>query len=100
MSVTTVECVVGGDLYVPAIVSVKLPVGVDAVVLTVRVELWPARIEDGANVPLAPEGSPFTERLTVFGVPLETCVVTEYVTLFPRTTDCVVGVAVIAKSLP
>jgi hypothetical protein len=49
---------------VPVIVSVELPVGVLAVVVTVSVELDPAPMEVGLNDAVVPVGSPLTARLT------------------------------------
>lgn len=49
---------------VPVIVSGKLPVAVEALVVTVRVELPEVR-DAGLKVPVAPAGNPLTERFTV-----------------------------------
>ena len=48
----------------PVIVSVELPAGVFAVVVTVSVELDPAPIEVGLNDPVAPVGNPLTASFT------------------------------------
>jgi hypothetical protein len=85
-SETLVACVVGGDAYVPVIVSPTVPVAVVVVVATVRVEVPPAMTGAGANAPVAPEGNPVTDRLTSCAVPDVTCVLTAYVVLDPLTT--------------
>jgi len=46
-------------------VMVEVPVGVDELVVSVRVELLPAVTEDGLKLALAPEGSPPALKLTV-----------------------------------
>jgi hypothetical protein len=82
----------------PLIVSAYVPEAVVVVVVTVRVELPPAMTDGGAKVPVAPEGKPATDRLTVWAVPEVTCVFTVYVVLEPGTTVWLDGVALIAKS--
>jgi len=72
VSVTDVECVLGGLAYAPVIVSVNVPAGVDAEVVTVSVELPPATTDVGENVPLAPAGKPASENVTVCALPVVT----------------------------
>jgi hypothetical protein len=50
---------------VPLIVKGKLPVGVLVAVATVSVELAPALMEAGLNVPVALAGRPLVLRFTV-----------------------------------
>jgi hypothetical protein len=57
------------------IVKVYVPAAVVVAVVTESVELPPAVTLVGLNVPLAPEGRPETEKVTVCGVP-EAVVVT------------------------
>ena len=80
------------------IVKVDVPVAAVVVVVTVRIELCPAVMAAGANVALAPAGSPPIDSVTVRAVPELTCVSTLYVVLDPWTTLCVDGLALIAKS--
>lgn len=49
---------------VPVIVSVNDPVGVVGVVVIVNVEGPDPTTSEGLNVPVAPAGSPLTDRLT------------------------------------
>jgi hypothetical protein len=95
-SETPVVCVAVDEA--PLIVSVNVPVGVVVVVATVRIEEPPARTDGGANVPVAPEGNPVTEKLTVWAVPEVTCVVTVYVVLEPTITVWLGGLALMEKS--
>jgi hypothetical protein len=81
---TVVACVAVDP--VPVIVSVNVPAAVVDVVATERIELPPAVTDGGLNVPVAPAGSPLTERLTVCALPDVTAVVTVYDTLEPWTT--------------
>jgi hypothetical protein len=62
VKVTVVEW--DSEPLVPVIVSVGLPVGVVAAVVTVRVELAPPAIDVGLNEAVAPVGRPLTLRLT------------------------------------
>jgi hypothetical protein len=56
---------------VPVMVSVYVPVGVEAEVLTCKVELpEPPLIEDGLKLPVAPEGKPDTLSATALLKPL------------------------------
>jgi len=75
-----------------------VPVTVVVVVTTVRVELPPAVTDGGANVPVAPEGRPETDRFTFWAVPEATCVFTVYVVLEPWATVWLAGDALMAKS--
>jgi hypothetical protein len=82
----------------PVIVSAKVPVGVPLVIATVNVDVPPAVTEAGANVPVAPEGNPATERFTVWAVPDVTWVVTVNVVFAPWTTVWLEGLAPMEKS--
>src|SRR6058998_2092972 len=95
-SETPVVCVTADAA--PVIVSANVSVGVVVVVATVRVELPPAMTDGGANVPVAPEGNPVTEKLTVWAVPEVTAVVTLYVALEPWATVWLGGPALMEKS--
>jgi len=94
---TDTVCVVGGEAYAPWIVSVYVPAATP-VVVTVSVELAPAVTDAGLNAPVAPKGSPLTENEIVCGVPVTTCVVTEYEALAPCTTLALEGDAPTLKS--
>lgn len=50
---------------VPVMVRVNIPLGVDLLVLTVRVDVPEPVTEVGLNVPVARRGSPLTLKLTV-----------------------------------
>jgi hypothetical protein len=82
----------------PLTVSANVPVAVAVVAVTVRVEVPPAMTGVGANAPLAPEGKPLTDRLTVCADPEVTCVLTVYAVLEPWATVRLDGLAVMAKS--
>src|SRR6266568_254670 len=73
-SETLVLCVAVEET--PVIVRVNVPTAVAAVVDTVRVEAPPATTAAGANVPVAPDGNPASDRLTVSATPEVTCVFT------------------------
>ena len=64
---TVVVCVV--EPLIPVIVSVKLPVGVLAAVVTVSVELVPAVIDVGLNEEIAPVGKPLALSATLLPKP-------------------------------
>lgn len=93
---TAVVCVAADEA--PVIVSANVPVGVVVVVATVRVEPPPAMTDGGTNAPVAPEGNPLTEKVTVWAVPEVTCVVTLYATLDPWAAVWLDGLALMAKS--
>jgi hypothetical protein len=95
-SETPVVCVAVDEA--PLIVSTNVPVGVVVVVATVRVEVPLAMTDAGVNAPVAPEGNPVIERLTVWAVPEVTCVVTPYAALDPWATVWLDGLALMAKS--
>src|SRR5206468_2187131 len=84
VSVTVAEREFGGFAYAPLIVSVNVPAGVDADVVTVSVEPPPARTAAGEKVPLAPAGRPASENVTVCALPDVTSVLTLYVVPSPR----------------
>ena len=94
-----VECDDGGELYWPVIVKAKIPVAAVDVVVTVSVELWPARTEAGAKLALAPADNPLAERVTVRAAPVVTNVLIVYVVVEPWTTVWPVGVTLMEKSL-
>ena len=96
---TAVECVDGGELYSPVIVTPNVPVAAVPVVDTVSVEFWPAVTEVGLKLALAPAGSPVAVRLTARAVPAVTNVLTVYVVLEPWTTVRLDGLALMEKSL-
>jgi hypothetical protein len=96
---TEVECVDGGELYWPVIVTPNVPVAAVPVVDTVSVEFWPAVTEVGLKLALAPAGSPVAVRLTARAVPAVTNVLTVYVVLEPWTTVRLDGLALMEKSL-
>jgi len=63
MRVTVVEC--DKVPLVPVMVSVDVPPGVEAEVVTVSVEEFVPLTEAGVKKPLAPLGKPLTPRVTV-----------------------------------
>ena len=77
-----------------------MPPGVEEVVLRVRVELPPAVTELGLKEAVAPEGSPEALKVTDCGFPLITVVLMVELTLWPWTTDTLLGLTLIEKSLP
>jgi hypothetical protein len=80
------------------IVSVALPTGVLAVVVTVSVVLPGVLIEFALNVPAAPAGNPLTLKFTVPLNPFTLPSLTVYVALPPTLTDDVIAVPVSVKS--
>ena len=76
---------------VPVIVSVKPPVGVLLAVTTVSVELLPALIDVGLNVPVAFAGRPVTPTAIVSVDPPTAVVFTAYAVLPPTVTVCEPG---------
>ena len=84
---------------VPVTVTVLVPVGVEAAVVIVSVELAPAVIEPGLKEAVAPAGRPEALRLTVCADPLVTVVEMVEVPLAPRVTLTLAGLAEIEKSL-
>jgi hypothetical protein len=94
-----VECDDGGELYWPVIVKANVPVAAVAVVVTVSVELPPARTEAGAKLALAPADNPLAERVTVRAAPVVTNVLIAYVVVEPWTTVRLDGLALMVKSL-
>ncbi len=83
---------------VPVMVTVNCPVGVEPVVLIVRVEAPFPVTEGGLNVPVAPEGNPVTDKATVPANALIPLTVVENVVLEPWLIDCEAGEAVTLKS--
>jgi hypothetical protein len=83
-SETPVLCVAVAET--PLIVSANVPVAVVVVVVTVRIEVPPAPTDAGTNAPVASDGNPVTDKLTVRADPEVTCVFTVYVVLEPWTT--------------
>ena len=96
-SVTVVVWV--ADAPVPVMVMGYEPTGVLAEVARVSVELPPEVTLPGLNDAVAPEGNPLAERLTFWAAPVVTAVEMVLVPLLPRTTDTVVGLALMEKSL-
>ncbi len=84
---------------VPVTVTVYVPVAAAVLVVTVRVDEPPEVTLPGLNEPVAPEGSPLTERLTVCAEPLVVAVLTVEVPLLPWVTVSDVGLSEIEKSL-
>ncbi len=80
-------------------VRVKIPVGVDAVVLIVSVELPEVVIDVGTKLLVVLAGNPVTDRLTVPVYPLVGATVTVVLADPPWVTDPdEVGFALIVKS--
>ena len=96
-SATDVECD-APDVDCPVIVNVNTPVVAVVMVATVKVALCPAVTAAGRNVPVAPAGSPPSDRLTVRAVPEVSCVATVYDVPDPWTIVLDEGLALIAKS--
>src|SRR5207248_6005506 len=84
---------------VPVTVRVEVPAGVVEAVETVSVEELPAVTGLGLKLPLAPEGSPLTARLTEPAEPEVTVVETVYVVDCPWVTVWLEGETEIEKSL-
>ena len=82
----------------PWIVTVKVPVDVELVVVMVSVEFPEFTTEAGLKLAVALLGSPLVFRLTVPAKPFCAPMVTVYVVLLPCVTVCELGVAVIEKS--
>jgi hypothetical protein len=78
---------------VPVIVKGKLPVGVEAVVATVKVELPDVATVAGLKDAVAPTGNPLTLRVTVPVNPPDGVTVAVYVALPPGVTVTEAGVA-------
>ena len=95
VSETVVEWV--ADVPVPVIVSVYVPVAA-VPASTVSVELAPAVTELGLKLALAPDGSPLSDRLTVWALPEVTAVEIVEVPWVPWASDSVDGLALIEKS--
>ena len=86
------------DPLVPLTVSVLLPTGVFAAVVTINVELEPATGEAGLNNAAAPAGKPFAVRFTGPLNPLTAPTFTVYLALAPGVVEALVGTADNVKS--
>ena len=92
---TVVLCVV--PLLFPLILTLKVPVEVDEVVLMVKVDVpWPAT-DVGLKLAVAPDGRLRAENVTVPVKPLSAVTVTVSVVLFGRVTVCEDGEAEMEK---
>jgi len=96
LSGTVVVCV--SVPLVPVIVSVTLPTGVLAVVVTVSMAFPGVLIELGLNDPAAPAGNPLTVKFTVPLNPFTLPALTVYTALPPALTEDVTAVPVSVKS--
>src|SRR5215510_1278221 len=99
---TTVTCALAvwvADVPVPVTVNVAVAEGAVEAAVKVRVELPPAVTLAGLKLPVTPDGSPVTVRLTVCAAPAVTAVVTVYEMLEPALTDCDAGLTEMLKSL-
>lgn len=83
---------------VPVIVSVFVPVGVVASVVTDSVDVPEPVMEGGLNVPVASAGKPVTPSETAPLKPFTAVTVCVYVVPAPCTNDCVDGEEVMLKS--
>ena len=83
---------------VPVTEIVKVPVDVEPVVETVRVELPDVMIEAGLKLSVAPLGSALALRLTVPLKPLEEPMLTVYDALLPCVTVVELGLMEMVKS--
>jgi hypothetical protein len=97
INVAFVECV--KDAVWPVIVSMYVPGGVFAAVVTVSVdEPDPAMDDVGANAGVAPAGNPLTDRFTVSTNPFNALTEIVYETFPPWIVEREEGEAVIEKS--
>src|SRR5260370_20209753 len=97
VSVTGVLCV--AEAPVPVTVTVYVPTAVLAPTAKVSVELPPEVTLAGLNVAVVPAGTPLADRLTLCAEPLVVAVEMVVVPDPPCTTDTVVGLALMEKSL-
>lgn len=100
LAITTNDTVVAwvAEGAVPVIVTGYVPGGVIASAASVSVDEPPAVTLIGANVAIAPAGSPVADKLTVSAVPAVEVVDTAVVVERPWTTLTVVGDALIENS--
>ena len=82
----------------PETLSVYVPTGVLAEVVTVRVEEPDPETEAGAKEAETPEGKPLTEKLTVSVKPFNALTDTVYGALPPCAVDCDDGEVEMEKS--
>jgi hypothetical protein len=81
----------------PRILTLKVPVEVDEVVLIVTVDVPLPATDVGLKLAVAPDGSPRAENVTVPVNPLSAVSVTVKVVLFGRTTVCEEGATEMEK---
>jgi hypothetical protein len=97
VSVTLVVCV--AEAPVPVTVIGYEPVAVLAPTVNVSVELPPELTLAGLNEAVVPEGRPLAERLMVWAAPVVSAVEMVLFPVPPCTTETLVGLALIEKSL-
>src|SRR5713226_4861108 len=97
VSVTLVAWV--AEVPVPVTVIGYEPVAVLVPTVNVRVELPPELTLAGLNEAVVPEGRPLAERLMVCGEPVVSAVEMVLVPVPPCTTETLLGLALIEKSL-
>jgi hypothetical protein len=83
---------------VPVIVNADVPTGVLPVVVTVNVELPEPVMVVGEKLAVVPAGNPLALSVTTPVKLFNAVIVVVYVVVFPTTTVCELGLAVIPKS--